>query len=767
MAIIRKQQVEVEGRWHEEEVIVEQDDLAPWADKQPMTHVGRGRPRTDAEARVTGTAKYTYDVAPPGMLWAGILHSPYPHARVKSIDTSRAAALPGVRCILTHDDCRHIAWNDDTPLLTDIARFHGDEIAAVAAESEAVVADALELVSVEYEELPFVVDPVAALAEGAVEIHPGSNPGGNRAAPPEEYSRGDVERGFAEAEVVIEARYRTPAAVHNSFEPHGSVAMWENDLLTVWDTTQHIFGIRAELAEKLSIPLNKVRVISQYMGGGFGAKNGLSKATALAAIMARKTRRPVKLMLTREQENLASGHRPPAVVDIELGARKDGTLTAVRARAISTAGAYGGYGFSICGPMHELYRCDNVETVQEEVFINTGPSCAFRGPGYVEGIFALDSAMDELAAALDMDPLELRLANYADSNQVRQMPYSAKHLRESYRSGAAAIGRHERSSGGDGRRRRGIGMASQVWGGGGAPPSYATMRVNADGTFDLATGTQDLGTGTKTVMTQVAAEELGVAEEKIRITIGDTLACPYSLLSAGSLTVPSVSPAVRNAASEVKRQLLDLAAAMLETDAAQLDIRNGDVVACPGGERKLTVDEVAAKAGNYMIIGKGARGPNPTDSSVNTFGVQFAEVEVDTDTGEVTVLRVVAAHEFGRVLNPLTLSSQIEGGVLQGVGYGTLEERVMDTRIGRVVNANLTDYQLPTAMDTPEITSLFTGPPDTVANNVGAKGAGEPPIIPTAPAIANAVYAATGARIREIPITPARVLEALRKGGEE
>jgi xanthine dehydrogenase YagR molybdenum-binding subunit len=372
--------------------------------------------------------------------------------------------------------------------------------------------------------------------------------------------------------------------------------------------------------------------------------------------------------------------------------------------------------------------------------------------------------MDELAGKLGMDPLDLRLANYAETNQSRGMPYTAKHLRESYSRGAEAIGWRERPRGGPGPRKRGVGMASQVWGGGGAPPSYSIMRVNADGTFDLMIGTHDLGTGTKTVMTQVAAEELGVAEGRIRVTIGDTLACPYSLLSAGSLTVPSVSPSVRMAASEVKRQLLDLAGSMLSVDPQELSIRDDHVVSAQTGETRLSVVDVAAKAGNYMIIGKGARGPNPRDRSVNTFGAQFVEVEVDTGTGMVRVLRVVAAHEFGRVLNPLTLSSQVEGGVFQGAGYATLEERVIDPRTGRVVNANLSDYRLPTAMDVPEVTALFTGPPDTAANNVGAKGAGEPPIIPTAAAVANAVFAATGVRIREIPITPARMLDALKGG---
>jgi len=277
------------------------------------------------------------------------------------------------------------------------------------------------------------------------------------------------------------------------------------------------------------------------------------------------------------------------------------------------------------------------------------------------------------------------------------------------------------------------------------------------------TGTHDLGTGTKTVMTQIAAEELGVPMDRIRITIGDTLTCPYSLLSAGSLTVPSVGPTVRAAANDAKTQILDIAASLLDASAEELSIADGVISVADDESRSVTLEEVARTIGNYMVIGKGARGPNPSEVSVNTFGAQFAEVEVDTQTGEVRVLRIVAAHEFGRVLNPLTLSSQIEGGVFQGVGFAMMEERIMDPSTGRFVNPNLSEYRLPTALDIPTVDSLFIGPPDEQSNNTGAKGAGEPPIIPPAAAIANAVFNATGVRVRELPLTRARVLEALKE----
>jgi len=765
VAKLVRTKVEFEGRIREEEVVVERDDLTPWRAGSKMVHVGDAKPRTDGVARVTGTAEYTYDVRLPGMLWGAIKRSPHPHARIRSIDASAAKALAGVLDVLTFENCDPVPWYEDAVILDRTVRYHGDEVACVVAEDEQTAADALGIIRVDYEVLHHVVDLEAAAEPTAPQVHPGHGPGDNRTAEPARYSRGDLQAGRDAAEVVVSRRYRTPSALHTSFETHGSVAMWEADELTVWDSTQNIFGVRDELARKLGLPVARVRVISRYMGGGFGSKNSAGKYTVLAAIAARRTRRPVRIMLSREEELLASGHRPPTVIDVEIGARRDGTLTFIRGRGLTTPGAYGGGDFQTCGPIREYYRCENVETVQEAVYTNTGPACAFRAPGYVEGTFALESAMDELAAELGMDPLELRVRNHADRNQPRDMPYSQKHLLESYREGAREIGWKDRREPPERAARgtlRGIGMASQGWGGGGSPPSYALVRLNPDGTFDVLTGTHDLGTGTKTVMTQIAAEELGVGMDRVRITIGDTLTCPYSLLSAGSLTVPSVGPTVRAAASDAKRQILEIASVMLDAPADDLTVSDGVVCVSSDGSRSVSLDEVAAKIGNYMVIVKGARGPNPDDVSVNTFGAQFAEVEVDTETGAVRVLRIVAAHEFGRVINPLTLSSQIEGGVFQGVGFATMEQRVMDPSTGRFVNPNLSEYRIPTALDVPRVDSLFIGPPDERSNNTGAKGAGEPPIIPPAAAVANAVSNAIGVRIRELPLTRERVLAAIQ-----
>jgi xanthine dehydrogenase YagR molybdenum-binding subunit len=765
MPKIEKIQVEFEGRWREEEVIVEEDALPIWGEDASLSIVGKPIPRVDGHERVSGKAIYTCDVRLPGMLYGKILRSPHPHARIVNIDTSRAEALDGVVVVMTHKNVPPISYDNGRHLFDEPLLYRGEEVAAVVAQDEYIAEDALKLINVEYEVLPFVTDPEAALAPDAPEVHPG----GNLYFDPQRdiYERGDVERGLAEADVVVEAVYRTPVAMHNCMETHGSVAHWVDDRVTVWDSTQSVFGVREDLARVLSLPLHHVRVIKQYMGGGFGSKNHFGKYTILAALFSRMTGRPVRFVLDREEENLAAGNRSSAILECKAGAKKDGTLTALYMKSISGIGAYGTGGFACGGPFREMYRCPNVRTEQQAVYTNTGPACAFRAPGYVEGTFALECLLDELAEKLNMDPLELRLANYAEENQVRGLPYTSKGLRKAYQVGAEKIGwaKRRKVSSREGRFRRGIGMASQTWGGGGSPPSYALIKMNADGTADLVTGTQDIGTGTRTILTQIAAEELGVWLEDIRISIGDTQVGPYSVISAGSMTAASVGPAVRMAAHDAKRQLLDLAAYMMDVPFEKLEIRDRMVYTVDDSSKRLPLSEVAAKMGDYMIIGKGARGPNPSKATVNTFGAQFAEVEVDMETGQVRLLRVTGQHDIGRVLNPLTATSQCEGGVIQGAGLAIMESRIVDGPTGHVLNVNLEDYKIPTALDVPEIDVTAVDMVDPACNNLGAKGLGEPPIIPSAPAIANAIYNATGLRIRALPISPKMILDALREAG--
>ncbi len=742
MKRVIKTQTEFEGRIYEEHVVIEGQGLEAWPQDASLKIVGQPQPRIDGAARVTGQAHYTYDIRLPGMLYGAILRSPHAHARLLAINTERARALPGVQLILTHENIPEIPWgNGQTRLLDTTLCYAGDEVACVVARDPDIARDALELIEVEYQQLPWVLDPLAALEPGE----------------PQVYQRGDLEAGFKAADIVLERSFRTQTALHNCLETHGSVAYWEGDQLTVWDSTQHIFGVRQGLAAALGLSLNKVRVIKKYMGGGFGSKNRLGKYTVLAALAARRLGRPVQLMLSRKEENLAAGNRHATVQRLKLGAKRDGSLTAISLKAWAAVGAYG-FAMAVGGPVRQLYRCANLRTEEYGVRTNTGPNSAFRAPGYVEGAFALESALDELAHELNIDPLELRLKNYTERDQIMDKPYSSKGLGQAYRRGAELIGWRKRGHTPAGAKlRRGFGMASQIWGGGGGPPAHALCKLNPDGTALVISGTQDLGTGTKTVLAQIAAEELGFPLEAISVEIGDTRG-PYAPLSAGSMTVSSVGPAVRMAAHDARQQLLEVAAQLLETRPAELSIAEGYLIA-PGGRRVALKELLADKLGQFIIIGRGARGPNPEDRRVNTFGAQFAEVEVDLDTGAVRVLRLVAVHESGRVINPLTIGSQIEGGIIQGLGFALLEGRVVDRNRGIVLNANLEDYKIPTMLDVPPINHEMIDLADTYANNLGAKGIGEPAIIPTAAAIANAVYDAIGVRLTELPLRRAAILQ--------
>lgn len=767
MPKVIKTKTEFEGRVLEEYVVVEGEGLSPWDAHTALKFVGKKTQRIDGPERVTGKAVYTADVQLPGMLYGKILRSPHPHAKIKKIDTRKAERLPGVRAVLSFKNTPKISFRRQTFIFDEIVRYVGDEVACVIADTEEIAQDALELIEVEYEVLPFVLDPEEALQPNAPKLYPDGNLLNGQ---PEVYQRGDLDQGFAQADVVVEGTFRVQCALHNCMETHGSVALWEGDSLTVWDSTQHIFGVREGLARLLGLPLHKVRVIKKYMGGGFGSKNNLGKYTVIAALAAKMTGRPVKIILDRHEENLSAGNRPSSVQHLKIGAKRDGTLTALALKAIVTAGAYCLWPPSLGGPARELYACPHVKTEQYTVFTNTGPLSAFRAPGYVEGTFALESMMDELAKKLAIDPLELRLKNYTEIDQTTGRPYSTKGLREAYERGAKLFGWErplpdaERRGGarGLGPRLRGVGMASQIWSGNGMPPAYAIVKINPDGTATVVTGTQDIGTGTKTILAQIAAEELGFPIEKISVELGDTQLGLYAPLSAGSMTVASVGPAVRVAAHDAKAQLLDVTAQVLEVPRESLTISDG-LVHSAALKDPIAVKEVLKNLENFMIIGRGAREPNPEDVTVNTFGVQFAEVTVDTEAGEVKVERIVAVHDSGRVINPLTLSSQIEGGIIQGLGYALFEQRVVDRNTGVILTDNLENYKVPTALDVPRIVFEMIDRPDPRANNLGAKGVGEPPIIPTAAAIANAVANALGVRIYELPITRDKILKVLRR----
>jgi xanthine dehydrogenase YagR molybdenum-binding subunit len=758
-----KTEVNVEGRVSVQYAVVDGPDLAPWGENEELAIVGQPAPRIDGAARASGEARYTYDVLLPGMLWAGVLRSPHPHARVVSIDTSRAQALPGVVEIMTPDNMPPIKVRGGKQgLLASEPRFKGEAVVAVAASDPDVLADALKLIRVEYEELPFVSDPEAALAPDAPQVGPRGN---ILRGEPQREARGDVDAGFAEADVIVELTARTPTAAHNALETHGCVAQWEGDQLTLYESSQHVYGVRTFAADKLGLPISKVRAVGPFMGGGFGAKFPGGAYTLIAAELAKRSRRPVHLMYDREGENLEAGYRGASVQEVRMGAKRDGTLTAIQVRIVTELGSAANWIPAITGPYNMMYACPSVRTEVYGALTHVGPFAAFRAPGFVEGAVGLEAGMDALARKLGMDPLEFRRRNIPDRDQTEDKPFSSFPIEECYRRAAEAIGWSSRRSGANGRAngryRRGLGMSSQIWWGGGGPPAYAEMQLNSDGTAVVVTGVQDLGTGARTICAQVGAEEFGLPLDKVSVVIGDTIGAPFGPGSGGSITTGSITPAVRQAANDLRGQVCDLVSQMHDIPEAEIEIRGGIVYR--QDDEVISLEKLMGELGDVMLTGRGSRGPNADDVSVITSGVQFAEVEVDTVTGRVRVVRVVAAHDSGRIMNPQTFTSQIEGGVIQGLGVALVEDRVIDHRYGTVMNPDLEWYKLPTNADVPEIVNILIDIPDTRANTTGAKGAGEPGIIPTAAAIANAVADAIGMPITELPITPARVLEALER----
>jgi xanthine dehydrogenase YagR molybdenum-binding subunit len=734
---------EVEGRYTEQWIVVEEDALDQWP-AGPLTTVGRPAQRVDGRERATGQAVYTADVQLPGMLHAAVLRSPHARARVVHIDLEAARAATEVRAVL---------GPGDLDVLTAEPSYQGHAVAAVAADSFEAARAALERLAPEWEVLEPLLDPEEAVRRGSLLTEP------------RRHDRGDFDRGVAAADVVVEAEYRTQTLLHNPMETHQSVCHWEDDVLVVYTSTQNIWGVRDEIADEFGLPHDSVRVICRFMGGGFGAKNDAGDYTLVAAELARRTGAPVRCALTRREENVVSGNRNATIQRLTAAARADGTLTALGGEFTSKLGWDGWLG-PTAGPMQMLYACENVRTVEYGAKLNLPPMAAFRAPGFVEGTFGLECLLDELAARLELDPLELRRRNHADADGSDERPYSAKNLMECYRRAEAHWERrHEVRARSEGPWKRGVGMASQIWYGGGGPPSYAWIRIGSDGRAVVVTAMQDIGTGTRTAMAQIAAEELGLPLDRVRVEIGDSSRGPYSVISGGSSTTPSMGPAVRAAAADAKRQILEIAAQRYHLEERVFDLKDGRVVSADGGSWPL--EELTGMLEDAQILGKGSRGPNPTGMRVMTFGAQVAEVAVDVETGEVRVERVAAIHDVGRIVNPLGASSQVEGGIVQAIGHALSEERLDDPATGLVLTQTLDAYKVPTIADAPEIVTEFVDLPDEHLANLGSKGLGEPPIIPTAAAIANAIRDATGADVRSLPITRDELLRALEAAREK
>jgi len=751
------------------------------------TIIGQSPQKVDGIEKVTGTAMYGADYHFPGTLYGRIKRSPHAHARVLKIDTAKALALDGVKEVLTYQDVplkKHAglpvprigSLAVDQNMLTGTARFVGDGIAAVAAVSEEIAEEALDLIEVEYELLPVVLDIDQAVKVDAFQIHETER---NMVMPPIIASHGDVAAGFAEADYIIEEAYSTGRPVHAYMEPNVCVCKYDlNAKLTIWSSTQGAFSLRRTLSEELGIPLHKVQVIVEHMGGGFGSKQDIYQHEFVCALLAMKTGRPVKVEYSRKETFLATKTRHPVTVRLKQGMKNDGTLTAREGLYISNTGGYASHGPGITAvgtfDMTSLYRCnENWNLEGRSIYTNAPVAGAFRGYGAVQGFFALDVQMDEMAARLGIDPVAFRIKNAVGEGDLSPSGHRlhADSLAKCLQVGAEEVRwseKWESPQSKSGSVRRGIGVGTEMHSSGAYPDitevSGAILKMNEDGTINLLTGVADLGTGALTAMAQIAAEELGTNLEDITVISGDTDVVPYDIGAYASRTTFIGGKAVQNAAAGLKQQLLSLAAKRLDSDESELDIAGGQVVR--DGEAVLSIKE--------LVKGEGGTPASSLISEVThkskvaySFAAHFVEVEVDTETGQIEVKQITAVHEVGRIINRQGVEGQIEGGIQQGLGHAISEELILDPQTGRPLNPSFVDYKMPLAMDMPPIKTIILEEQPDPGGPFGAKGVGEDPIIAIGPAIANAVSNAIGVRIRHLPITPERVLEALEEKNQK
>ena len=740
----------------------------PLAPNSELAVIGKSVPRQDGRAKVTGTARFTADISLPGMLYARVLRSPLPHARVRSIDISAASRHPGVQGIVP------IASPNDPHRAT--LRYVGEPVVAIAAASLAAAEEALHLIRVDYQALPFVVELDQARAQSAPPIYasteeaPGGHPSGWPAAVNLPLNgnvrglaiswRGDVAQGFKDADIVVDGEYRTQVQTHCCLEPHGIVADWRADGLTVYISTQYTTGVRHELAEEFRLPLNRVRVIVEAMGGGFGSKSALGNYGRIAVELSRRAQAPVRLVLDRQEEQMDSGNRPGTWQRLRIGAKRDGTLTAISLQSYGTAGVALGAGVGFNA--EALYACPNFNGAQHDVFTDAGPGCAMRAPGNTPGAFGLEQAIDELAERLAIDPLALR--DRIDPSPVR---------REERRIGAERVGWQRRHMPGAdaGPIKRGLGVAQSLWMANVQLNSSCEVRLMRDGSVEVLSSVQDIGTGTGTVMAQTVAEVFGLRAENITVRIGDT-EFPPGPPSYGSRATASITPPARTAAWHVLQSLLREVALALNAAPEDIIARDGKILVRDDPSRGMTFADAAARLRTDRISAVASRSDDYAgflrrmgDAALAhqaLGGVQFAEVAVDTETGIVRVERVVAVQDCGRPINPRQIESQVHGGILMGLSYALFEDRILDQHTGRMVNPDLEHYKLAGPRETPAIDLVIL---ENYQGNsaTDAYGIAEPANIATAPAIANAVYNAIGVRLRSLPMTPAAILDALGK----
>ena len=758
-----------------------------------FVNIGKRIPKMDAEEKVTGRSVYIHDLKFPGMLHGKILYSPHAHAKILSIDTSRAQKLPGVKAVLTGAGIPPVKfgfYKDNVPLKGGKVRSYRDEVAAIAATDPDIAEEALGLIHVEYEVLPPVFDPEEAMKEGAPLIHE-EHLGGKEKKPtnilnlPWKLVCGDVEEARKNSLYVAEDRFKVTWVAHCCLGTSGCLAQFDGrENLTMYSITQIPSLAQKDFTDALStmgLQGKKVRVIKTTIGGGFGSKLDTYGFEYIAILLAHRTRKPVKIIFSREEEFSATSPRQPAIIDIAQGCTGDGRLTFRDMRMILDNGAYTSWGATtpsvMMMPISSLYRVPNVRYIAKCVYTNNTYSQAMRGYGNPQATFAIDSQIDSLAEMAGIDPLDFRLRNANLPGEITPQNFKINTcgLRECMDAVAQKLDWRQNR----GRRNgRGLGMASMIHVGGGARVYKSDgcgtiIKIDDFGTVNVVTGATDMGQGSDTVIAQIVAEEMGVRTEDVVVTHTDTDVCPWDVGAHASRTTFVAGNSARGAARKVKEQLLETASKSLGESPENLDIRDRMVFSKNDPEKKSSLGKVLRAThyatGGSMIMAECFYDPSNENldrefkgnlSVTYAYGTHGVEVEVDRETGQVKILRYIAAHDVGRAINPMLLEGQVYGGATMGIGYALTEKLML--RNGKVMNPNFLDYKMLTAKDVPNIETVMVETNDPFGP-FGAKGIGEPGLVPTAPAIANAIYDAVGVRIKELPITPEKVLAALKE----
>jgi xanthine dehydrogenase YagR molybdenum-binding subunit len=727
-------------------------------------YLGKETTRVDGLAKVTGKAKYTAEFQIPNVSYGFIVLSTVAKGRITAIDTREAEQAGGVIRVFTHLNAGKLgpvpaagappAWS--WPLQSDRVFFNGQPIALVVAESYEQARHASRLVKATYQTEPHSSDFATVLHRAL------PDPATAKGKP-----RGNPAAAMQTAAIKVEAEYRIPINHHNPIEPHAAIAFWQGDQLTIFDKTQQVYGVQAHLAEGLGVPAESIRVVSPFVGGAFGSSLKPNYYPSLTAMAARELKRPVKVVYTRTQMFTGHGYRPYTIQKIALGADRSGKLSAMIHEAFHNTSSFESFSDSTTGFTRQIYACPNLHAPLKVAATDLATPTWMRAPGAVSGMFALESAMDELAYALKIDPMELRLVNYAEVDPESGKPFSSKSLRECYRLGAEKFGwknrKPEPRSMRDGRLLVGWGMASSVWGAMQMPAS-ARVTFRADGTAGVASATSDIGPGTYTVMTMIAAEFLGLRLDQVHFELGDTRQ-PKAPAQGGSWTTSSVGSAVRGAALAIGEKLLalanrDAASPLKGVNASDVEMLDGRLRLKSDPSRSVSIAEVMRRTGTNEIVETFDSTPSPERAKYASLahGAQFVEVKVDPDLGTVKVTRVIEVTACGKILNPLASHSQEIGGVVWGIGMALEEATEIDHRYGRIMNANLQHYHVPVNADIHSIETIFVEEEDTIVNPLGVKGMGELGMVGIPAAIANAIFHATGKRVRDLPITPEKLM---------